>query len=314
MTKKLISFCIPVRNESENLYRLFSTLEAFAEAETNYNFEFFFTDNSSQDSTWQIIKDKSVIDDRYKGIRFTNNIGFNNSILVNLLNARGDALIQYDADLQDPIEVVGEFLRSWESGFKVVAGVRTKRSESFLISALRKIGYRILRKASNNTLSLNVGDFKLLDRKIVEHLRVIKNPEPYLRGIIAEMNFPTDNIFYTRYPRIQGKSKFNFLKLLSFGFGALIEHSRITLKVLWAIFFLLTFLIMTLIGFYIWQALNSSDWPQGFLTLYILQLMNIVFILFSTSITLTLIFRMYSILSATPRFLTLDRTHNLDRQ
>lgn len=314
MTKKLISFCIPVRNESENLYRLFSTLEAFAEAETNYTFEFFFTDNSSQDSTWQIIKDKSVIDDRYKGIRFTNNIGFNNSILANLLNARGDALIQYDADLQDPIEVVGEFLRSWESGFKVVVGVRTKRSESFLISALRKIGYRILRKASNNTLSLNVGDFKLLDREIVEHLRVIRNPEPYLRGIIAEMNFPTANISYTRYPRIQGKSKFNFLTLLSFGFGALIEHSRITLKVLWVIFFLFTFLIMNLIGFYIWQALHSSNWPQGFLTLYILQLMNIVFILFSTSITLTLIIRMYSILSGTPRFLTLDRTHNLSRE
>lgn len=314
MTKKLISFCIPVRNESENLYRLFSTLEAFAGAETKYKFEFFFTDNSSQDSTWQIIKDKSVIDNRYKGIRFTNNIGFNNSILANLLNARGDALIQYDADLQDPIEVVSEFLRSWESGFKVVSGVRTKRSESFLISALRKMGYRILRKASNNSLSLDVGDFKLLDREIVEYLRVIKNPEPYLRGIIAEMNFPTANIFYRRYPRIQGKSKFNLLKLLSFGFGALIEHSRITLKVLWVAFFLFTFLIMNLIGFYIWQALHSSDWPQGFLTLYILQLMNIIFILFSTSITLTFILRVYSILSGKPRFLTLDRTHNLDRE
>ena len=310
--KKLVSICIPVLDESENLLRLFSTLEAFAEEEVNYDFEFLFTDNASQDSTWSIIKQKSLQDTRYRGMRFTKNIGFNNSILVNFQNARGDALVQFDADLQDPILIVSEFLRKWECGFKVVVGLRAERSEAFFLNQFRRMGYRVLRKVSKGSLLVDVGDFKLLDREIVQRLIVVNTPDPYLRGIIAEMNYPTAYVPYRRELRIKGYSKFNFPKLVLFGLSAVTDHSKITTKALWIAFASLTILNLALSVIYIWQALHSSDWPQGLLTLYILQLATIQFILFSTAILSTFLIRIYSISTGMPRYHLLDKTHNFD--
>jgi dolichol-phosphate mannosyltransferase len=297
-------------NESENLPQLFSTLEEFSKKESRYRFEFFFTDNSSQDNTWSIIQQKSLSDHRFKGIRFTRNIGFNNSILVNLLNAGGEALIQFDADLQDPITIVSHFLRKWESGHKVVVGKRMKREEHSLLTLFRRIGYHLLNKISDNSLPLGVGDFKLLDREVVAHLRAIRNPDPYLRGIIAEMNFPTASIPYVRKARLKGKSKFNILKLIKFGASAFADHSKITLKILWIAVISLSVLISGLSCFYVWQAMHSLDWPQGLLTMYLLQLITLQLLLLSFTIVLTYVIRTYKMISGTPRFLVTDTTIN----
>jgi dolichol-phosphate mannosyltransferase len=107
-------------NESDNVFPLYERLSLVAKSlETNYCFEFIFTDNHSTDGTWEKIRTLGTIDERVKGIRFASNIGFQESILANLAHASGLAVIQIDADLQDPPEMINEFLMAWERGFKV---------------------------------------------------------------------------------------------------------------------------------------------------------------------------------------------------
>ena len=123
--KKLISICIPVLNEEQNIANLYSELQLLARKLNNsFNFEFIFTDNNSTDLTWKLIKKISKSDSRVRGFRFTRNIGFQQSIYFNYMQAKGDAIVQIDADLQDPPSVITDFLKGWVSGFKVVVGIR----------------------------------------------------------------------------------------------------------------------------------------------------------------------------------------------
>jgi len=302
LEKKLVSFCIPVLNESDNLDRLFSQLEEFALLESDYDFEFFFTDNQSTDDSWSMIEVKGKSDKRYRGIRFTRNIGFNNSIFVNLQHAKGDALVQYDADLQDPISLVSEFLRSWEQGYKVVAGLRTRREENLLSRQFRRVGYRIITRATGGRLLSDVGDFKLLDRHVVNRLITMRSPTPYLRGIISEFNYPTALIPYGRFHRIHGKTKFSLPALMSMGANALFEHSRWAMRFIWVLFALSSVLVFGLSMVYLWQGLFHEEWPQGLLTMYLLQLFTLWFITFGFALLFTYVIRVYVIVTRTPRF------------
>ena len=117
-------------------------LRAVADTHQRYDFEFLFTDNASTDATFERLASEARADNRVRVIRFTRNFGFQMSILTNYLNARGDAAIQIDADLQDPPELFGEFLAAWEQGYKVVYGIRRSRPENPVLSATRKLFYR----------------------------------------------------------------------------------------------------------------------------------------------------------------------------
>ena len=122
--RKLITISVPVLNEAENLDALLERLNKLAQKEDRYDFEFLFTDNASTDDTFEILTGRARKDSRIRVLRFSRNFGFQISILMNYLNARGDAAVQIDADLQDPPEMISEFLREWEKGYKVVGMVR----------------------------------------------------------------------------------------------------------------------------------------------------------------------------------------------
>jgi len=131
----LISICIPVLNEEQSIPLLYERLLFVTEnneIKSKYNFEFVFTDNASTDNTWKILQDLAQKDNRIIAFRFSKNVGYQNSILHNYLNCRGDAAIQLDADLQDPPEIIKEFLEHWEKGYQVVYGIREKRQEGFI--------------------------------------------------------------------------------------------------------------------------------------------------------------------------------------
>ncbi len=136
-------------NEERNIAPLLSRLREVAKAHAEYRFEFVFTDNASSDSTFERLAEEALTDHRIRVIRFTRNFGFQTSILTNYLNARGDAAIQLDADLQDPPELIGAFLKAWESGHSVVYGIRRSRHEHLLLTSIRKAFYRILNRLSN---------------------------------------------------------------------------------------------------------------------------------------------------------------------
>ncbi|MEQ9244454.1 MAG: glycosyltransferase family 2 protein, partial [Nitratireductor sp.] len=178
--RKLITISVPVYNEEENIPALHAALSELAERENGYDFEFLFTDNASTDRTFELLCERAREDDRIRVLRFSRNFGFQKSILTNYLNANGAAAVQIDADLQDPPRVISDFLRLWEQGYKVVYGIRRRRQENPVLNLSRRAFYAVITNLSQTPVPRDAGDFRLIDRVIIENLRGIDEQTPYL--------------------------------------------------------------------------------------------------------------------------------------
>ncbi|MCF5457848.1 glycosyltransferase family 2 protein, partial [Pseudomonas syringae] len=229
--RSLVSISIPVLNESGNIEALYARLDALAtKMKDRCDLEFVFSDNHSDDNTWKMLADLAAKDPRVKAIRFSRNYGFQRSILANYMHTKGDAVMQIDADLQDPPEMLEEFFARWQEGHEVVYGVRRKRPEGWLLNNFRRLGYWAIDKVSEHPIPRDVGDFRLIDRKVVDVLLKTKTANPYLRGMIAGIGFNQTGIPYDRDARIAGVSKFNISRLLQLGLTAVFNHSTVPLR------------------------------------------------------------------------------------
>jgi glycosyltransferase involved in cell wall biosynthesis len=282
-SQRLISICIPVFNEQDNIPVLLSRLRNVAkEHATRYDFEFLFTDDASTDSSYRLLAQAAGEDHRIRVLRLSRNFGFQRNVLTSFLNARGDAAIELDADLQDPPELIGEFLALWEKGYKVVYGVRTQRNENIFVTTLRRLAYRIIRGISDVPVPVDAGDFRLIDRVIIENLRGLADRNPYLRGAIAAIGYPQIGVPYERPLRAAGYSKFPLLRLMKLGIDGIISQSIRPLHYITVAALLLSALTGGLIIFYFVGSLIGAYSPQGFTTLVLLQLfaitMNAIFL------------------------------------
>ncbi|MBM3643142.1 MAG: glycosyltransferase family 2 protein [Alphaproteobacteria bacterium] len=274
--RRLITISIPVYNEAGNIARLLERLDAVAAAETAYDFEFLFTDNASEDETYRLLADAARRDRRVRVVRFSRNFGFQRSILTNFLLARGDAAVQIDADLQDPPELIRRFLELWAQGYRVVYGVRRGRAESVVLSGLRKLYYRVVRSLSEVELPNDAGDFRLIDRSIIEHLRTVSDKNPYLRGLIAALGHRQIGVEYDRDERRAGKSKFNAGRLVRLGIDGIVSQSTAPLRYITIFGFLLSALTGLVAVLYLaYWAFTWRTIPPGFTTLVLLQLVTI---------------------------------------
>lgn len=272
----LVTISVPVLNEADNLEALLERLSAFAAGEPKYRFEFLFTDNASTDRTFEILSEKAVTDPRIRVLKFSRNFGFQISILMNYLNAKGAAAVQIDADLQDPPELISDFLRAWEEGYKVVYGVRKRRPEFFLTHWARKIYYRLVTWLSETDLPVDAGDFRLIDRRIIEELRAIKDQTPYLRGVIANMGYAQRGIPYDRTRRTAGRSKFQFGGLLSLAVDGITSQSTKPLRLLTLFGFFVCLLSILGVLYYLGNFVFSPDaTPNGFTTLTLIGLVSV---------------------------------------
>lgn len=270
-----MTISVPVLNEAENIEPLMERLRAVASTYHRYDFEFLFTDNASTDATFERLASQARTDNRIRVIRFTRNFGFQISILTNYLNAKGDAAIQIDADLQDPPELFGEFLAAWEHGYKVVYGIRRSRPENPLLSSIRKVFYRGLARLSSVDLPVDAGDFRLIDRAVIENLREVKDETPYIRGVIAQLGYQQIGIPYDRAERQRGKSKFSFLALIRFAVDGVCGQSTKPLELITLLGTTLSFLSFFAALFYFaWYLFVVRKPPQGFTTLVILILLS----------------------------------------
>jgi polyisoprenyl-phosphate glycosyltransferase len=274
--RKLITISVPVLNEEGNIDRLLDRLHLVAKQNAAYDFEFLFTDNVSTDGTFAKLAEKAVMDRRIRVLRFSRNFGFQRSILTNLLNARGAAAIQIDADLQDPPELVADFLAKWETGYKVVYGVRRQRLEHWVLRLARKAHYRTIRALSEVEVPLDAGDFRLVDRIIIEHLRTYVDQTLYLRGIIASLGYPQIGIPYDRTARTAGRSKFNLAKLIALSIDGICNQSTKPLHYITVFGFLTSIVVAIMVLMYVLIFFFSSyDLPPGFTTLTLLMLTSI---------------------------------------
>lgn len=274
--RTLITISIPVFNEEDNLERLLARLGVLADKEFKYRFEFLFTDNASTDATFEKLAGFADTEHRIRVLRFSRNFGFQRSILMNYLNARGAAAVQIDADLQDPPELISEFLRAWESGYKVIYGVRRRRPEFIGKRWLRMAYYRLVSWLSETELPLDAGDFRLIDRCIIDELAHVSEQTPYLRGMIANLGYPQKGIVYDRSARISGESKFRFFQLLDLGIDGITSQSTRPLRMITLFGVLTSFLSLTAAAAYLYLFLTHRfDAPAGFTTLIIVGLVTL---------------------------------------
>ncbi len=297
----LITISIPVLDEADNIDTLYQRLCRLGETMAERcDLEFVFSDNHSTDLTWTKLSQLANIDPRVRAIRFSKNVGFQRSILANFLHSRGDAVLQIDADLQDPPELLGEFFELWRSGYRVVYGIRKMRPEGLLLRWFRRFGYWLIDKVSEHPIPRDVGDFRLIDRTVVNALVKMNSPSPYLRGMIASLGFSQTGIPYNRDARLHGKSKFNMVRLTQLGVTAIVNHSVVPLRIA-SIVGLVTLGISFIGGLYfVIGRLIQPDYPRGLASIHVLVLFGIGLQSFLLGIIGEYLLRIYLILRAEP--------------
>lgn len=229
---KKISVVTPCFNEEESIRECYETIrDLFADELPGYAREHIFCDNASTDGTVDILREIAAGDDCVKVIVNSRNFGPFRSNLNGVRNTTGDAVLMYlPADLQDPPELLPEFVKLWEQGYGIVYGIRAEREESRLMVLIRKAYYRLINKLSYIDIPLNVGDFQLIDRKVADALSAMKDNEPFPRIMTFETGFRATGIPYTWKARARGFSKNRLHHLFSQGMTGLITSSTAPLR------------------------------------------------------------------------------------
>lgn len=299
--RPLVSISIPVLNEEGNLQALYQRLTALAERmRDRCDLEFVFSDNHSDDRTWDMLGELAAGDARVRAIRFSKNFGFQRSILANYLHTRGDAILQIDADLQDPPELLEQFFALWQQGYKVVYGIRRQRPEGWMISQFRRLGYWVIDKFSEHPIPQNVGDFRLIDRRVMQTLASSNTPNPYLRGMIAGLGFRETGIVYDRDARLVGESKFGVGRLIKLGMTAIFNHSTAPLRIASMLGGAMLMVSVAGMVYYLFMRLFQPELPRGFISTQILILFGIGLNAFLLGIIGEYLLRIYVILRNDP--------------
>tara|TARA_A100001015_G_scaffold320985_1_gene449494 strand:+ start:2155 stop:3021 length:867 start_codon:yes stop_codon:yes gene_type:complete len=214
MEKKLITICIPVYNEESNIVNTIQKLEQFfLRFKDRFDYEILFSDNNSEDDTIKIIEKKKEENRNIRIIKFNNNIGYDLSVYNNLLESNGEACVVIDCDLQDPIDLIETFLDKWEEGYDLVYGVRIRKHEPLFFYLSRKFFYMLAHFFSKKKYPLYAGDFRLIDRSIINKIKGYKDVI-FTRCITFNYSKKYTGIEYSRIPRKKGVSKFKFLNAL----------------------------------------------------------------------------------------------------
>ncbi len=264
MPRKLISVVTPCYNEEENVRELSSRIRAVFAQLPDYDYEHILIDNASIDGTAQILRELADEDRRTKVIFNTRNFGHIRSPHHGMLQGEGEAVIVMASDLQDPPEMIPDFLRRWEEGFKVVMGVKTKSQESAAMFAVRRFYYGLSGRMSEIKLVENFTGFGLYDHVVVEQLKHIDDPYPYFRGLIADLGYDAARIEFTQPRRKRGITKNNFLTLYDLAMLGITNHSKLPLRLATMMGFLLSAISLTIaIGYTVYKLLYWSEFAVG---------------------------------------------------
>ena len=239
--KKMISIVTPCYNEEENIDELYQRIAAVM-ATLPYDYEHICIDNASTDGTVKRIKELAAQDKRVKLIVNARNFGHIKSPYYAIQQSNGDACILIASDLQDPPEMIVEFVKKWEEGFKTVLAVKPESEESSLMFFLRKSYYRLITKISEVALVQNATGAGLFDRVVIDILRNIDDPYPYFRGLLCEIGFPIATVPFKQPRRQRGVTKNNFYTLYDIGMLGITNHSKVPLRLMAMSGFLLSFL------------------------------------------------------------------------
>ena len=221
-TKPLISIVTPCYNEEQNVEIHYDRVcKAIAPFTNKYDFEHIYTDNVSTDDTFNKLVEMSKRYLSIRVIRFSRNIGANRAIYQGLVHAQGDAAMLIQADLQDPPELIPNFINGWEEGNDIVYGQILDRQEPFFLKEIRKLYYALVSSLAEVQPPRNAGEFRLMSRRVLDSIKLYSEDDIYLRGVIAHIGFSQKPVPYKRAPRERGQTSTNFLFLIGYGLNGL---------------------------------------------------------------------------------------------
>ncbi len=227
---KLISILTPCYNEEENIAGLYQEVKNIFKELPSYTYEHIFIDNCSNDRTVPILNEIVKKDKNVKMIINIRNFGHIRSPYYGLLQAKGDAVIILAADFQDPPSLIRDFIKKWESGFKIVIGVKNKSEENALMFGVRKLYYHLMEKLSQTEQIKNFSGFGLYDRKFIDILKQIEEPYPYFRGLITDLGMDRTQVEYVQPKRKKGRTKNNFYTLYDLAMLGFVNYSMVPLR------------------------------------------------------------------------------------
>lgn len=228
---KTITIVVPTYNEEANIQSIYDRVqEVFAASLSDYGMQLLFIDNDSQDGTRALIRGLAKKDERVQAIFNATNFGFSKSCFHGLSQAEGDCAVLMFADMQDPPEVIPEMVRKWEEGYKIVLGIKSKSRENKLMYLIRSVYYGILEKISETEHIRQYDGFGLYDAAFVKQLRRLRDPMPYLRGLVAEIGYRHAEVEYTQELRKAGKSTFSLMKYYDVAMLGITSSSKIVMR------------------------------------------------------------------------------------
>lgn len=235
MSQKRISLVLPVFNEEDNVQPFFEALHAMVEASLSaYEVEFIFVDDGSRDQTLARVKAIAAQHDKVRVTSFSRNFGHQAALTAGMERALGDAVITMDTDFQDPVEVIPKLVAKWEEGNQIVYARRVSRSDKAFKKWTADLYYRILSGMSDVDIPRQVGDFRLIDRIVLENLTRLDEHARYLRGMVAWLGFKHDFVNFDRPDRLHGETHYPFRKMFKLAMDGILNFSFTPLKIgLW---------------------------------------------------------------------------------
>lgn len=269
-SKRLISVVVPCFNEEEVLGQTLVELERFAADLHSYEVEFVFVDDGSRDATLEILSSAADRNRFIKVISFSRNFGHQIAVTAGIDVASGDAVALIDADLQDPPEVLAEMIRHWEDGIDVVYAVRDSREGESAFKVVTARGfYWLINRLSETTIPLDTGDFRLMDRRVVNELKKMPERHRFVRGMVAWVGYRQMALPYHRKKRAAGTSKYPLRKMLRFATDGILSFSSKPLQVSTSMGLLAGGLALVGIVYAIVLRLMTNTWVEGWTALMI---------------------------------------------
>jgi len=261
---KKISIVSGCYNEAGNVEELISRVEKGMNLLSRYDYEHIIIDNASTDGTQEILRKLALSNPRLKIILNARNFGHIRSPYHGMLQASGDAVIYLASDLQEPPELISDFLTKWEEGAKAVVGIKDSSAESAIFFAIRRFYYGLVEKLADTRTIQNFTGFGLYDRTIIDYCKKLGDPYPYFRGLIAEIGLPVERVLYRQPLRKQGFTKNNFYTLYDMAMLGITNFSKVPLRLATMLGFLAAALsLFVAVGYLIYKLLFWQNFAIG---------------------------------------------------
>ena len=269
---RLVSVVVPVFNEEESIARFYDRTSAVLSALDGLAWEIVFVEDGSTDSSFARLSELAARDHRIRVLKFSRNFGHQIAITAGVDEARGDCVVVIDSDLQDPPEVIPAMVAQWRAGFDVVYGVRSEREgETAMKLMTASIFYRLLGRLTNVQIPANVGDFRLMSRCVVEQLKLLREKDRFVRGLVSWVGFRQTGVTYHRQAREAGVTKYPLGKMLKFAFDGITSFSTAPLKVAtWTGYLAALAAVLYLLSVFVQRAMGIT--VEGWATIMVAML------------------------------------------